>query len=137
MDKNIIVGNELLTSKLYAIYDTESDRFVTSVWTEKFCHKILKLLKGHHPNLNMTRFELRERLYPEDLNYDNTVILVIDKFNMVVCWYHWENRHYTNAYDKSQYTFVKYTPPNNQDVREIYGRFNYQQWNGQGQVIAI
>ena len=136
--KDITIGSEYQTSKLYAIYDTESDMFVTSIWSEKWCHKILKLWKGHHPELNMARFELRVRLYPEDNGYDNTAVLVVDKSNnTVVAFYHWANKNYTSAYDHDKYKFIKYTPPMGVEVNDIYKRYDMQKWDGKGKILEV
>jgi hypothetical protein len=123
-------------SKEYAIYDTEIDMFITKMWSENMCHRILKSWKFHHPERNMSRYELRVRLYPDDDGYDNSAILVIDKsLNKITCFYHWGNRHYCNAYNPNEYIFVKYIPPKGIEITDIYKRFDMQDWDGKGEII--
>jgi hypothetical protein len=119
----------------YAIFDTESDMYVTSNWPENMCHKILKLWANNHPKLNMTRFELRYRSY-DDLNYDNSAILVIDKDSRrIACYFHWRNKGYAKAFDPDKYFFVKYSPSNNKDITEEKVRCNNEKWDGNGEIL--
>ncbi|MFX1537489.1 MAG: hypothetical protein ACFFDI_25050 [Promethearchaeota archaeon] len=134
LSKEIITGEDLDTMH-YAVYDTESDRFVTAVWPKRFLKRILELWKSNHPDMSMARYEIRKRLYPSDEGYDNRAVLIIDReSNKIVAYYHWNNRHYSNSYDRIKYKFIEYKPPEGIEVEDIYDRYGLQIWNGKGEL---
>jgi hypothetical protein len=119
----------------YAIFDTETDRFFTSNWPQNMCYKILRSWKYHHPNLKMTRFELRTRPY-DDLVIDNSVILIIQKAtNQIVAYFHWDNRGYALSFNPNEIFFIKYKPPQGQDMTDIMGRNDLKLWDGIGEKL--
>lgn len=104
----------------YAIYDNVSNQFVTSNWSKEKCNQILSLWQNNHPELLMNRFELKHRNYDDDVA-DNTIALVKDNAtNKIVTWFHWDNRHYANAFKNCR--IEKYSPPNGVDMAEIISR---------------
>ena len=120
----------------YAIFDTETDQYFTSNWPEKMCHKILKLWKNHHPEMNMNRFVLRSRDY--DTVIDNSVILIINKAtNRMACYFHYENKGYARGFNKNDFFFVRYFPPKHLDMTDIKDRFDNSIWDGEGEIIEI
>jgi hypothetical protein len=138
---NIITGlvkGNLKDGEGYAIYDTELDKFVTSNWLEKDCHKILNIWHKRNPKLNMTRYELRHRYYVGDDGYDNSVILIIgnnDPEKRIKDYYHWYNRGYARGYEDCYY--IHYYPPEGKEMQDICSRFDESKWDGTGKRYEI
>ncbi len=119
-----------------AIFDTETDMFLTGVWSHRMLDKILRMWKRNHPEMNMTRFEYRPRGFTQSL-VDRQSILIIDKAtNIVVCYYHWSNKGYARAYEPETYKFVRYTAPQGLDITDIMDRNDGKLWGGKGEVLT-
>jgi len=131
-DKRDIIGD--LPAR-FAIYDTESDQFVTSAWPEKWIHKIWRMWERNHGSKGMARFEIRERYYGNEKPDYNTVVLVIDReTNKTVIFYHWDNRKYALAFDPLKYFFIKYTLPSG-EITDSLNRFDMKKWDGKGELV--
>lgn len=133
----LLKGN-LKDGEGFAIYDTETDKFVTSNWKEEDCYKILNLWSKRNPKLNMARYELRHRNYLGDVNYDNSVILIIGEYDIekrIKAYYHWNNRAYAKSYSDCYY--IRYYPPEGKEIQDIYPRFGDCKWDGNGERYGI
>lgn len=116
-----------------AIFDTESDQFVTSSWSRNMCNKILTLWQNRHPEMNMSRFELRHRPYPDEI-IDNSVVLVVDKnTNQILTYFHWDNRGYANGFEDT--IRIHYYPPTGKDMTEIMERDSGYYWDGKNGIV--
>ena len=119
-----------------AIFDTETDRFVTGIWPQPMLEKILRMWKSNHPDLNLQRYEFRPRGNTVRIE-DSWAILIVDKAtNAIVCYYHWRNKGYARAYEPKNYKFVKYVMPEGLDITDTLERNSLAQWDGKGEVLG-
>lgn len=116
-----------------AIFNTKLDMFITGVWPYKFAQRILHLWLSR--GRDISHCEIRRRILDSP---DTSVILILDKNMDVIAYFHWVNKGYALAYSYKEHAFVKYTPPADMDISEIYkDRFKKHTWNGKGKIIDI
>ncbi len=115
-----------------AVFDTRTDMWVTGVWPWRFAERILRMWERR--GRDMSCFELRRR----ELDIpDNTALLILSSDDIIVAFFHWDNRQYARAFTDESYRFVKYTPPGGLDVKGVYEQFGQSTWDGIGRIVSL